>query len=107
LNVAVKRKHITANVATLAKTPKVEEILHILQAAEQDRNSALWAIALALGLRQGEALGLMWADVDLSAGTLVVRRSRLRPKRRHGCAERCGRKHAGHCPDRVRCSTHV
>jgi integrase len=28
---------------------------------------------VALGLRQGEALGLRWPDVDLDAGTLTVR----------------------------------
>lgn len=26
---------------------------------------ALWAVALAMGLRRGETLGLAWADVDL------------------------------------------
>jgi integrase len=30
-------------------------------------------VALAVGLRQGEALGLRWEDVDLDAGTLTVR----------------------------------
>jgi integrase len=39
-------------------------------------------VALALGLRQGEALALKWQDVDLEAGTLAVRRAlqRLRGK---------------------------
>ena len=37
----------------------------ILMAAQQARNAARWAIALALGLRQGETLGLQWSDVDL------------------------------------------
>ena len=55
----------------------------------------------ALGLRQGEALGLKWSDVDLDAGTLVVRRGRLRPRWRHGCDGTCGRKYGGHCPQRV------
>lgn len=66
------------------------------------RNSARWAFALALGLRQGEALRLKWSDVDLDAGTLVVRRGRLRPRWRHGCDGTCGRKFGGHCrvPDR-------
>ena len=32
-------------------------------------------VALALGLRQGEALGLRWSDIDLDARTLSVRRS--------------------------------
>ena len=34
---------------------------------------ALYTVALALGLRQGEALGLRWQDVDLEAGLLHVR----------------------------------
>jgi len=33
---------------------------------------------LALGLRQGEALGLMWSDIDLETGVLRVRRASQR-----------------------------
>jgi len=54
-----------------------------------------------LGLRQGEALGLQWSDIDLDDGTLIVRRSRLRPKWKHGCTEPCGHRFGGHCPQRV------
>jgi integrase len=32
--------------------------------------------AIGLGLRQGELLGLRWADVDLDAGTVTVRHTR-------------------------------
>jgi integrase len=40
------------------------------------------------------------ADVDLDAGILKVRRSRNRPKYKHGCTEEsCGRK-PGFCPER-------
>ncbi|MBD9729933.1 hypothetical protein IHE70_43555 [Streptomyces sp. ID-01-6.2a] len=64
------------------------------------RNSARWVVALALGLRQGEALGLHWEDVDLVAGYVRIRKNRLRPKYAHGCgAGACGRK-AGYCPKR-------
>lgn len=35
---------------------------------------------LATGLRLGEALGVTWADVDLSAGTVAVRRTSVRVK---------------------------
>ncbi|GAA3364011.1 tyrosine-type recombinase/integrase [Saccharopolyspora gregorii] len=111
LNEAVRRKHITENPATLARSPKVDEtevepysvaeVKSLMEAAQERRNSARWAIALALGLRQGEVLGLQWSDVDLDAGTLLVRRSRLRPKWRHGCDGGCGHKHGGHCPQRV------
>jgi len=40
-----------------------------------DRLQALYAVSLSLGLRQGEALGLTWADVDLDARTITVRRT--------------------------------
>lgn len=60
-------------------------------------------LALALGLRQGETLGLRWSDVDLDNEYLKLRRNRLRPKYRHGCPEAspCGRTAAGYCPNRV------
>ena len=64
------------------------------------RNGARWAVALALGLRQGEALGLKWDRVALDKGTIRIRRSRLRPKYAHGCGGTCGRK-AGLCPQRA------
>ncbi len=40
-----------------------------------DRLEGLYTVALALGLRQGEALGLRWQDVDLDTGALRVRMS--------------------------------
>jgi hypothetical protein len=46
-----------------------------LKAAEQHRLYALWAVALVMGLRRGEALGLAWADVDLENGRLTVRQA--------------------------------
>jgi integrase len=52
----------------------------VLRAAEGTRNGARWSVALALGLRQGEALGLPWDAVDLDAGTLRVRQALQRQK---------------------------
>lgn len=110
LNEAVRRGHLQRNPAILAKSPRlsdeeivpytVEEVRKILDCAAQYRNSTRWALALALGLRQGEALGLKWPDIDLNDGTLIVRRSRNRPRWKHGCNPSCGRKYAGHCPQR-------
>lgn len=110
LGEAVRRRHVTENAAALARAPRlsddeiepysVEEVRRILEAAGRRRNAARWAVALALGLRQGEVLGLKWSDVDLDKGVLRVRRGRLRPKYRHGCGGSCGRKHAGYCPQR-------
>ncbi|MFE0785133.1 tyrosine-type recombinase/integrase [Streptomyces mutabilis] len=111
LNEAVRRGHLTRNPVQLAKAPRVseeeiepftvEEVKRLLRAADDRRNSARWAVALALGLRQGEALGLKWADVDMERGVLMVRRSRRRPRYAHGCGDPCGRK-AGYCPQRQR-----
>ena len=111
LNEAVRRGHLSRNPAVLAKAPRlvehemepftVEEVQLLLKTALTVRNGARWAVALALGLRQGEALGLQWSDVDLDSGSLMVRRARLRPRWRHGCGGACGRKNGGQCPSRV------
>ena len=102
---------IARNPAVLAKTPPVaepevepyslEEVRRLFRAAENERNGTRWVVALALGLRQGEALGLKWNDVDWQRALLTIRRSRTRPRYAHGCAPPCGHKYAGHCPARI------
>ncbi len=47
----------------------------MLDAAEGDRLAGLFRVALTLGLRQGEVLGLMWDDIDLERRTVRVRRA--------------------------------
>jgi integrase len=69
----------------------LEEIRTILSAAQQRRNAARWAIALALGLRQGEVLCPRWGDVDLAQSLLRIRSTRTRPKYEHGCDGDCCR----------------
>jgi integrase len=59
----------------------------VLVAAEGTRNAARWTVALALGLRQSEALGLAWSAVDLDRGTLSVQRGLHRVKG-HGLVSR-------------------
>lgn len=46
-----------------------------LAATRAHRLHALFIVALALGLRQGELLGLRWADVDLDSRRLRVART--------------------------------
>jgi integrase len=36
---------------------------------------AFYTVALAVGLRPSEALGLKWCDIDFAEGTLRVQRS--------------------------------
>ncbi len=110
LNEAIKRGHLNKNPAQVAKAPRVveEEIVpfttrearQILEAAKHIRNGARFALALSLGLRQGEALGLRWHDIDFRGGTLTVNRALQVRTWKHGCAqaEPCGRRYGGHCP---------
>lgn len=91
--------YLVKNPALIAKAPKlaeeeiepygIEEIQRLLRVASERRNSARWAVALALGLRQCGALGLKWDDLNLDKGTMRVRRGRLRPKYAHGCGGTC------------------
>ncbi|MFL6046348.1 MAG: tyrosine-type recombinase/integrase [Propionibacteriaceae bacterium] len=110
LGEAVRRRQVQENVATLAKAPKIEaqelepysvaEVQRILSAARERRAAARWAIALSLGLRQGEVLGLHWSDVDLEAGIVKITSNRVRPHYEHGCSTPCG-KTPGRCTRRV------
>ena len=82
LKIAMQRAYVVRNVATLVDAPSapraqiqpptLDQTKAILKAAKPHRNSARWSVALALGLRQGEALGLRWSDVDFDASTLTV-----------------------------------
>ncbi len=112
LNEAVRRGHLARNPATIARAPRVdphdvepfnvEEVKRIFVGASRHRNGVRWVLALALGLRQGEALGLQWPDVDARQGVLTIRRSRTRPSYTHGCGGTCGKRFAGYCPQRDR-----
>ncbi len=82
---AVSDELIPRNVADGIKAPrpKKKEINPLnpdqaktfLHAIRGDRFEALYVLAVHCGLRQGELLGLNWADVDLEVGKLRVRRT--------------------------------
>lgn len=91
LKVAQQRGLVQRNVATLLDAPSKDESVemqpltiaeakHVLATAAGRRNAARWSVALAVGLRQGEALGLTWDRVDLEAGEIQVRQSLSRIK---------------------------
>ncbi len=58
-----------------------------MTAAAQHRLEALFGVALACGLRLGEALGLKWDDVDLETRELRVRQQLQRDGKRLLLAE--------------------
>ena len=93
LDVAFERGLVKENVALRDHKPRgddapadvlsLAEARSILGAADNlERNQARWSVALSLGLRPGEALGLRWSDVDLDGGHLHIRHtlSRLKGK---------------------------
>ncbi|MHB8619646.1 MAG: site-specific integrase [Chloroflexota bacterium] len=86
LNDGAKWNLVARNVAGLVDPPRVPErddveglspgqAKKLLDAVKGDRLEALYSVALAVGLRQGEALGLRWEDLDLATGTISVRRA--------------------------------
>jgi integrase len=85
LKVAAQRGKVGRNVCTLVDAPSLErseirplsrvDARALLAAANGTRNAARWSVALSLGLRQGEALGLAWEDVNLDAGEIRIRQA--------------------------------
>ena len=65
-----------------ARPPEPAELTRLVDAAEaaQDRLTALWALAMYTGCRQGELLALDWTDVDMDRATLTVRRNLIHVK---------------------------
>jgi integrase len=92
LSLAVRWEMLSRNVAKLVDKPRVErkpiyplrpeEARRFLEAIRGHRLEALFTVALALGLRQGEALGLRWEDIDFADGTLRVRNQLQRINRK-------------------------
>jgi integrase len=82
LECAVREEIISRNAAKLVKVPvpryKVNRGLTVpqaratLKAAAEHRLSSLYVLALCLGLRRGELLGLRWEDIDLDGEKLEV-----------------------------------
>ncbi len=82
LECAVREETIPRNVAKLVKvtTPRYKvnrglttaQARAVLKAAANHRLYTLYVLALCLGLRRGELLGLHWADIDLDGEKLEV-----------------------------------
>ncbi len=85
---AQKVGDVTENVAALVDLPPLkskevvymttEESKRFLQEAKKDRYHALWLVLLTGGLRPGEALGLLWDDVDLDGATVQIQKALTR-----------------------------
>jgi integrase len=82
LGQALKWGMVARNVATLIDPPRiprpqthaidVDGARKLLEVARGERFEAILVLALTLGLRRGEILGLRWSDVDFEKRTLRV-----------------------------------
>ncbi|MCA1707055.1 MAG: site-specific integrase [Actinobacteria bacterium] len=110
LKIARRREIVMRNVAEFVDPPSVDpteqdslsvdEARAVLAAAECQRNGVRWSIGLASGLRQGEALGLRWAYVNIDTGDVRVYWQLQRTTWKHGCEDphTCGvRLHRAAC----------
>jgi integrase len=69
----VKKVRIPVNRGKEIEPLAIEEVKRLLETYEGTYMSARLHIALLAGLRQGEALGLRWQDIDFDSATLEVR----------------------------------
>ncbi|MFC8430687.1 tyrosine-type recombinase/integrase [Streptomyces sp. NPDC057253] len=88
LSAACREELITRNVAGLVEPPRassrelspwtLDETLDFLAASRKDPLYAAFVLAIAMGLRRGELVGLRWTDVDLDKRVLYVRQQTQR-----------------------------
>ncbi|MCZ4122384.1 tyrosine-type recombinase/integrase [Streptomyces sp. H39-S7] len=90
LNRAMREELLLRNVASLVDMPSVDskeiipwsaqEAIDFLRSTRPHRMHAAFVLALVLGLRRGELLGLRWIDLDLDQGVAHPRKQVQRQK---------------------------
>lgn len=85
LGIALKWGLVSRNVAEAVESPTpdpydikhltVEEAKQFLKVLESDRLYAFYVVLITTGMRRGEALGLQKQDLDLTHGTVTIKRS--------------------------------
>ncbi|MFC8644270.1 tyrosine-type recombinase/integrase [[Kitasatospora] papulosa] len=88
LTAACREELVSRNVASLVEPPRaksrelspwsLDETLTFLAAARKDPLYAAFVLAITMGLRRGELVGLRWTDVDLDNRVLYVRQQTQR-----------------------------
>ncbi|HEY3984996.1 site-specific integrase [Cedecea sp.] len=57
-----------------------DEFIRLIDACSHQQTKNFWSLAVYTGMRHGELCGLAWEDIDLKAGTLIVRRNYTQTK---------------------------
>ncbi|GLY70726.1 site-specific integrase [Amycolatopsis taiwanensis] len=115
---ALRRGHIVRNPVELAKAPRIEEtdiepfeadeIGQLLVTALSKRNGVRFVLALALGTRQGETIGLKWSRLDKRNKALRIAKQLQRQTWKHGCDDphACGATYHKTTPCKEGCKRH-
>jgi hypothetical protein len=115
---AQRRGLIVRNPAELAKAPRVdedevepfevEEVHRLLRTALDRRNGVRFVLALAIGTRQGETIGLRWKRLNRNTKAITIARQLQRRRWEHGCedAHACGAKYHKTEPCKPDCKRH-
>jgi integrase len=116
---ALRRGHINRNPVQLAKAPRVEEdeiepfeiddIQRLIKTALTRRNGVRFVLALAVGTRQGETIGLKWSRLNDDTKTLAIAKQLQRRTWEHGCNDprSCGERYHKTKPCREGCKRHA
>lgn len=79
---AAKRRNKVQQPKLRCFTP--DQARQLIAEVAGDRFESLYLLAMTAGLREGELLGLTWADVNLDTGRLTVNHALAHTKRRKG-----------------------
>ena len=84
----VRWGHLQRNPCDAADPPKgaspemkvwsADELRAFSSSVASHRWAGVWSLLATTGMRRGEMLGLRWSDVDLDAGTVTIRSTRVR-----------------------------
>jgi integrase len=85
LSQAMKWNLVSRNTAALVSAPRIphkriepldpEHARKLLETAKGGRYEAIYTVALTLGMRRGEVLGLRWSDIDFDGRAIRVTQS--------------------------------
>lgn len=85
LNTAIKSRKLRYNITDYVEAPakakfrpsvlRQDEILKLLEHTKDTEVFIPVLLAVTLGLRRGESLGMKWSDIDFQQGTLQVQRT--------------------------------
>lgn len=93
-------KQITGKPSRVQPPLKIDEALALIQSVNGTSLEGIVTIALYMGLRQGEILGLQWVDINFEERTLSVHRT-LKEGSRY-CPDGTGLTHARTNPPKTR-----